>query len=54
ASIATLRTAFARDLVHRLAHRKRLPFKLLADHARMDLGSFLAMPGNMVKLILKK
>lgn len=54
ASLQTLRTAFARDLMHRLTHRKRLPVKLLVQHAGMDITSFLSMPWTIVKLILKK
>ena len=54
ASLQTLRTAFARDLMHRVAHRKGLPMKLLAQHAGMDMASYLAMPWAIVKLVLKK
>jgi succinoglycan biosynthesis protein ExoW len=54
ASLQTLRMSFARDLIHRVAHRKRLPMKLLAQHAGMDMASYLGMPWAIVKLVLKK
>lgn len=47
--VRSLRLAFARDLLHRLAHRKSLPMKILKQHFRLDPWSFFAMPLTLVK-----
>ncbi|APW39485.1 hypothetical protein RD110_21565 [Rhodoferax koreense] len=53
-SIGLLRAAFARDVLHRLAHRKHLPMKLLASHAALDPQGVLLFPLIVLKLVLGK
>lgn len=53
-SIGSLRTAFARDLLHRLTHRKKIPARLLAAHIAMDPQGILLMPLTILKLIFGK
>lgn len=52
--IASLRIAFARDLLHRLSHRKALPMQLLISHLAMDPLSFLMLVPNSTRLLLKR
>ena len=42
--IRNLRVAFARDLLHRLRHRKPLPWPVLQQHFKLDPWSFLGLP----------
>jgi len=53
-SIGLLRAAFARDLLHRLVHRKKTSPKLLAAHARMDVRGTLLLPLTFLKLVLNR
>ena len=53
-SISKLRTAFARDLLHRVTHRKQLPFKLLMTHLMLDPSSYLSLPFTWIRIILGK
>jgi succinoglycan biosynthesis protein ExoW len=39
-----LRHSFARDLLHRLAHRKPLPWKVLKQHFRLEPWGILRLP----------
>ena len=50
AGIRDLRVAFARDLLHRLAHGRRLPLGLLTTHLLMDPLSYLQLPAVAVGL----
>jgi succinoglycan biosynthesis protein ExoW len=54
ACVRELRTAFARDVLHRLAHRKELPRKLLAAHFKLDPMSFFHLPLAATKLLLRR
>lgn len=51
-SVRSLRLAFARDLLHRLAHRKPLPWQILKQHLELDPWSFLSLPLNLLKVVL--
>lgn len=53
AGIGRLRIAFARDLLHRLSHRKHLPSRLLLSHLTLDPLSFLMLLPNSTRLLLK-
>lgn len=53
-SIRNLRVAFARDLLHRLSHRKPLPWQVLMQHVKLDPWSFLSMPLNVLLSIFSK
>lgn len=44
AQIAQLRQAMVRDLLHRLTHRRSLPWQWIWDHARIDPKTYLLMP----------
>ena len=44
-AIRGLRVAFARDVLHRLATRQRLPLRMLAAHLPFDPLSYLRLPG---------
>ena len=50
--VRDLRLAFARDLFHRLSHRKPLPWSVLKQHFKLDPWSFLGLPTNLLKTIL--
>ncbi len=52
--IQRLRTALARDLIHRLRHGKPLPSGLLSAHWKEDPASFLLMPLNLLRVILRR
>lgn len=52
-SLKTLRSAFARDLLHRASHRKAIPLGLLTSHMKMDPKSFLLLPATWLRLLLK-
>ena len=47
-----LRLAFARDLLHRLAHRKPLPWPVLRQHFKLDPWSFLGLPSTLLQALL--
>lgn len=49
--IEELRASFARDLLHRLAHRKPLPFATLKAHLRLDPLSFVKLPFYWIEFI---
>lgn len=51
-SIRDLRTAFARDLLHRVSHRKALPWPVVRQHFKLDVWSFLGLPANLLKSFL--
>lgn len=53
-SITSLRGAFARDLVHRLSHRKKLPISLLAAHFRLDPAALIQVPLVAAASVLKR
>ena len=46
-----LREAFARDLMHRLLHRKKLKLRLIADQFRRDPKSAFWLVPNVVKVL---
>lgn len=46
-----LRLALARDLLHRVVHRKALRPRLLLDHFRRDYRSLLLLLPNMVRVV---
>ena len=48
-SIRDLRQAFARDLLHRVSHRKPLHWALLKQHFKLDPWSFLGLPTNLLQ-----
>ena len=52
--VRDLRRSFARDLLHRLAHRKPLPWRVLQQHFRLDPLSFVGLPFNMLKTIFSR
>jgi len=54
ASIGQLREAFARDLLHRLTHRKPMSLKLLASHFALDPMSYLLLPSSALHLLTKR
>ena len=54
AAVAALRIAFARDLMHRLAHRKRTPLKLLLAQLALDPMSYLMLLPNAGRIVLKQ
>jgi succinoglycan biosynthesis protein ExoW len=47
-----LRLAFARDLLHRIRHRKQLPWPVLRQHLKLDPWSFFGLPASLFKSIL--
>lgn len=53
-SIRALRVAFFRDLLHRLTHRQKLPFKLLAAHFALDPLTYWMAPVNLFKVLRGK
>jgi succinoglycan biosynthesis protein ExoW len=52
ASVRELRLAFARDLLHRLAHRSPLPWPVLRQHFKLDPWSFLGLPSALLRVLL--
>lgn len=52
--IGELRMAFARDLLHRLAHRKPFPWQLFKQQFELDPRSFMELPANLTKAILSR
>ncbi len=54
ASVRDLRLAFARDLLHRLAHRSPLPWTVLRQHLKLDPWSFLGLPANLLKMVFSR
>lgn len=52
--IDELRSSFARDLLHRLAHRKTLPLTTLKAHLRLDPLSFIKLPVHWVRFIFSR
>lgn len=52
--VRDLRLAFARDLLHRLSHRKPLPWPVLKQHFKLDPRSFLELPKNLTKSIFSR
>ncbi len=45
-----LRLAFARDVLHRLRHRKDFPNGLLIAHAKVDLLTFVGLPWSVLRI----
>ena len=52
--VAALRLAFARDLLHRLSHRKPLHWHVLKQHFQLDPLSFVALPLNVIKSVFTR
>ena len=53
-SVRSLRLAFARDLLHRLAHRKPLPWQILRQHLELDPWSFLGLPVTLLQAVVSR
>nr|WP_315229097.1 glycosyltransferase family 2 protein [uncultured Albidiferax sp.] len=53
-NLNTLRTSFAQDLLHRIMHRKKLPFDVLKKHFYLDPLSFFYLPKALGNAIFKK
>ena len=53
-SIHTLRGAFARDLLHRMAHRKKTSMRLLRNHIALDPKGFALFPFTCLKVAVGK
>ena len=51
AGIQNLRHAVARDLLHRVSHRKALPWSLLRAHFKLDPWSFGGLPAAALKIL---
>lgn len=51
-AVASLRLSFARDLMHRVVHRKSMPWPLLKRHLMLDPRSFLALPVNLTRAVI--
>lgn len=49
-----LRLAFARDLLHRVAHRKKLSWPLLRSHFVADPSSLADLPVNLLKAVFSR
>lgn len=54
AAVGELRASFARDLLHRLAHRKTLSPRLLLAQLRLDPMSYLMLFANAVRLVRQR
>ncbi|MSQ66848.1 MAG: hypothetical protein EXR83_01460 [Gammaproteobacteria bacterium] len=54
AGIQDLRHAFARDMLHRVGHRKALPWPLLHEHFKLDPWSFGGAPAAALKILLSR
>lgn len=52
--MSDLRQAFARDLLHRLVHRKRLSWKIIKQHFELDPWSILGLPVHLAMTIFKR
>ncbi|HRF44123.1 MAG TPA: glycosyltransferase family 2 protein [Candidatus Competibacteraceae bacterium] len=52
--IAQLRQSMVRDLLHRLAHRKPLPWQWMWDQMRLDLKTYLFMPWLALAVMFEK
>lgn len=52
--VRDLRIAFIRDLVHRIIHREKLPFRLLTAQFRLDPQTYVQAPITMLRLLLEK
>ncbi len=52
-SIRGLRVAFAQDLLHRISHRKKLSFRFLGKHLRMDPLSYFYLPLAFTKIFTR-
>lgn len=50
--VGDLRLAFARDLLHRISHRKPLQWAVLKQHFKLDPWSFSGLPKNLLKSAL--
>ena len=53
-NLDTLRTSFAQDLLHRVMHKKKLPFDLLKKHFQLDPLSFSHLPKVLLNSIYQK
>lgn len=53
-SLRSLRIAFARDLLHRVSHRKALPWPLLRRHARLDPLTYARLPVSALSIAAGK
>jgi succinoglycan biosynthesis protein ExoW len=53
-NLGRLRIAFARDLLHRVAHRKKIPWDLLGRHLQLDPLSFLLIPFSLTSGLLQR
>ncbi len=51
-SVRTLRVAFIRDLLHRVAHRKKMPLKILRSQLGMDPWTFGQAPLIALQLLM--
>jgi len=49
--LADLRLSIARDLLHRVSHRKAIPWHLLRQHFKLDPQSFFLLPINVLKCL---
>ena len=52
--IRDLRLAFARDVLHRVVHRKPLPWRVLKQQFKLDPLSFLGLPLTLPQVILSR
>lgn len=50
--VRDLRRSFARDLLHRLGHRKRLPWKVLKQHFMLDPWGMLRLPIELFVVVV--
>ena len=53
-SIRDLRTAFIRDVIHRISHRKVLPGSLLSAHFKLDPMTFILAPVIFLKMFASR
>lgn len=51
--VSRLRQAMARDMLHRLFHRKALPMDLFVAHARLDPLTYASLPLHLLRLIVQ-
>ena len=49
-----LRLAFARDLLHRIRHRKPLPWPVLKQHFKLDPWSFFGLPVTILQSVYSR
>ena len=52
AIVADLRRAMARDLLHRVAHRKPLPLSWLRSHATLDPLTYASLPWHAMRFVV--